>query len=211
MLHDSYSIRQDLFSSVLTGSGRVLSHDTFSELHWKRDPFRPSIFRVPTGFEAYADVLGNEFLAISEDIHALRALVDTMDVDQRDAISIMHLDNHQASIESRLYNLGRDPLRHERPALYCCICAGYLCTYMLFNDVWSSSLLPSYLTAWLLENLHLSNEQGDVSQYWDLFIWVVCIGGALTQSQDEQIQYALLLRNHLEANAFTIEVLVLEG
>lgn len=190
---------------MFTGSGRVISHDTFTELSWRRDPFCLSLFQIPPGFEAHADFLGNDFLAIIEDIKALQTIRDTVEVDHHDTISLMHLDNHMASIESRLYNLGMGPLRYEQPTLYCCILSAYLCTYALFTVVWDSSLLPSYMTAWLLENLRLGSVQAEANEHWDLFTWVICVGGTFAKLGDEQMQYASLLRNHLKTHASVLE------
>ena len=188
--------RQDLFSAVLTGSRRVLNHETFAELSWKRDPFRRSFFKVPAGFKALEPILGSEFLAIVEDINALQAIRNTTDVDHGDAIAIMHLDNHQASIESRLFNLGEDPMRFVNPTLYCCLLASYICTYALFTEIWSASTIPLHLASYLLEKVQALQTDGHMVEYWDLFTWLICVGGTFSGSGREQEQFALLLDQH---------------
>lgn len=42
-------------------------------------------------------------IEILEDLHALQHFRDTSDADCTDSVSVIHLDNHQAWIESRLY------------------------------------------------------------------------------------------------------------
>ena len=174
------------------------SHETFAELSWKRDPFRRSSFKAPRGFEACETILGAEFLAIVEDINALQTLRDAMDVDQNDAIAIMHLDNHQASIESRLYILGEDPMRFVNPTLYCCILASHICTYTLFMEIWSASTIPLRLSSYLLENIQSLRTDGHMIEYWDLFTWLICVGGIFAESGRKQDEFALLLNQHLE-------------
>src|SRR6187399_2926365 len=68
--------RQDLNSSVMTGSSRVVSHTTFAELHWRRDPFSQRLHRLPPGFQALAHLLTKEFTEVLEDVHALQCIRD---------------------------------------------------------------------------------------------------------------------------------------
>ncbi|KAI9708117.1 MAG: hypothetical protein M1820_004321 [Bogoriella megaspora] len=190
---------QDLFCAVLLGSNRRVSHETFVELAWQRDPLRSSIFEIPPGFVASADLLEPDFLSVVKDIRALQMIRDATDVDHNDAVTIMHLDNHQASIESRLYDLVKDPLRFHNPTLYCCLNAAYICSYMLFTEVWGSSLIPSHLTVRLLEYLQYVPTQQRVGRHWTLFLWLVCLGGTFAQSNPEQPEFGQLLRQHMEA------------
>ena len=176
----------------------MLSHETFAELSWKRDPFRRSIFKATVGFKAYETMLGSEFPAIVEDINELKAFRDATDVDHGDAIAIMHLDNHQASIESRLFNLGEDPMRFVNPTLYCCLLASYICTYALFMEIWSASTIPLHLASYLLEKVQALQMDGHMSECWDLFTWLICVGGTFSGSGREQEQYVLLLNQHFE-------------
>ena len=136
-----------------------------------------------------------------KDIKALQAIRDGTEVDQRDAVSIMHLDNHQASVESRLYDIGKDPQESENPALYSCIVAAYLCTYMLFTDVWSSGRIPSHLTSRLLGTLRSSRIIDRRIEHWSLFLWVTCIGGTFATSGNKQREYSLLLNQQIKFRA----------
>ncbi|KAI9689920.1 MAG: hypothetical protein M1822_009802 [Bathelium mastoideum] len=189
---------QDLICAVLTGSTRAIDHETFVELIWRRDPLLLPIFQVPEGFVRSADLLGSEFLSIVRDIRALQAIRDATDVDYYDSVTIMRLDNHQASIESRLYNLGKDPMRFENPALYCCIVAAHICTYMLFTEVWSASVVPSFLTRYLMEILQCISIENLRVEHWSLFAWVICTGATFVGPGSKQTEYALMLQRHLE-------------
>lgn len=191
--------RTDLISAVVTGSPRILNYDLFPELAWKRDPLFKHVYKVPVGFEPFADLLGDEFLRITEDINALKSAREAGEVDLRDAISVMHLDNQQASIESRLYDLGKDPLRYVNPTLYCCVQAAFLCAYALFTEVWASGLLPSCLSRSLLERLQLMQEERHANDYSDLFVWITTIGGVFSESVQQQASYTELLRQEIEA------------
>ncbi|KAJ4249276.1 hypothetical protein NW757_007853 [Fusarium falciforme] len=67
---------QDLNSSVMTGSKRVVDHTTFSELHWARDPFSPNFFILPPGFQSLSHVFDEEFIEVLKDVHALKCIRD---------------------------------------------------------------------------------------------------------------------------------------
>ena len=182
-----------------------MDHDTFMELAWKRDPVVPSIFQVPSGFITSIDPLGDEFLSIVQDIRALQTIRDDTDIDGRDAVTIMHFDNHQASIESRLYNLGHDPLRFENPVLYCCILSAHVCTYMLFTEIWDASVIPLFLAYYLLEQLEYAHMEGHMLEHWDLFVWIICVGGTFVDPGGKQTEYAVLLKRQmrLKPSGFT--------
>lgn len=129
--------RQDLNSSVITGSSRVVDHTTFSELQWKRDPFTAHFFTLPAGFKPHAHLLGEEFIKVLEDIYALKCIRDSALFGKEDAISMAHIDNHQASVQSRLVSL---PTRSAISD--CCHLAAYLCSAMLRCKLWRCSTVP---------------------------------------------------------------------
>ncbi|KAJ5125678.1 N-ethylmaleimide reductase [Penicillium atrosanguineum] len=95
----------DLNASVMTGSTRVVDHTTFSELQWKRDPFAPSFFTLPPGFRPQSHLLGEDFVEVLKDVFALQCIRDSAFFGQEDVITMTHIDNHQASIQSRLSHL----------------------------------------------------------------------------------------------------------
>ena len=144
--HDSlflgYSIltildRSDLNASVMTGSSRVVDHTTFSELQWRRDPFSPSYFIMPPGFQSQSYLLDRDFVEVLKDVSALQCIRDSALFSREDVISMAHIDNHQASIQSRLMSLPICSLVAE-----CCHLAAYLCSTMLRCKIWRASTIP---------------------------------------------------------------------
>lgn len=129
--------RQDLNASVLTGSIRIVNHTTFSELQWRRDPFSPGFYILPPGFQAQSHLLGEEFIEVLKDICALQCIRDSNFFGREDAISMAHVDNHQASIQSRLVSLP-----NPSPVSECCQLAAYLCSAMLRCKLWRASNIP---------------------------------------------------------------------
>jgi len=129
--------RQDLNSSIMTGSSRVVDHSTFAELQWRRDPFSPSFFRLPPGFQARFHLLSEDFIEVLEDIHALQCIRDFGRSTSWDILSMAHINNHQASIQSRLVGL-----ENLSGVLECCSLAAYLCSSMLCCKVWCALVIP---------------------------------------------------------------------
>lgn len=140
--------RQDLNSSVLTGSARLFDHTTFAELQWGRDPFSPNFYQLPLGFQARSDLFTMDFLIILEDINALQLVRDMANPMKGDIMQMAHINNHIASIQSRLMSLPESSSLIE-----CCHLAAYLCSVMLCCTVWCSLDIPvskirSILTAY---------------------------------------------------------------
>ncbi|KAF2705409.1 hypothetical protein K504DRAFT_388300 [Pleomassaria siparia CBS 279.74] len=180
---------QDLNSSVMTGSSRVVDHSTFSELQWKRDPFSPNFFVLPPGFRTLSHLLGAEFIEVLEDIYALQCLRDLMLFGKEDVISMAHVDNQQASVQSRLVSL---PNRSSISA--CCHLAAYLCSTMLRCKIWRGSTIPSHLSFQLL--CELEKAKDDI--IWDnqpgLLAWLLHIGGAFAPTGSIRSGYVVLLQ-----------------
>lgn len=129
--------RQDLNSSVMTGSKRIVDHTTFAELQWKRDPFSTNFFILPLGFQERSHLFTKEFVEVLKDIHALQCIRDSPDFILEDTVMMVNLDNHHASIESRLVGLPNLSLFSE-----CCHLAAYLCACMLCCKVYRHSVIP---------------------------------------------------------------------
>lgn len=121
----------------MTGSNRVVDHKTFSELRWRRDHLPPDSFVLPPGFQTVSHLLGEEFVDIIKDVHALQRIRDTISFGRTDVLSMARIDNHQASIQSRLVNLPNPSSISE-----CCHLAAYLCSTMLRCKLWSTSTIP---------------------------------------------------------------------
>lgn len=129
--------RQDLNSSVITGSRRVVDHTTFPELHWRRDSFSPNSFVLPPGFKAHSHMLGEDFVQVLEDVYALQCIREYSQFSTDDVVTMAHVDNHQASIQSRLVGLPTVSLLSAS-----CHVAAYLCSTMLRCKVWCASTFP---------------------------------------------------------------------
>jgi hypothetical protein len=129
--------RSDLNCSVMSGSSRIVDHTTFSELQWKRDPFSPNFFILPPGFRAHSYLLSEEFVEVIKDVFALQCIRDSALFGIEDVISMAHIDNHQASIQSRLVRL---PDSSSISA--CCHLGAYLCSTMLRCKIWRTSTIP---------------------------------------------------------------------
>lgn len=121
----------------MTGSKRIVDHTTFAELRWRRDPFTPSAFILPPGFQRTSYLLTNEFVELLRDIHALQCIRDFACFTDGDVMSMVQVDNHQASIQSRLVSL-----LTTSSFLDCCHLAAYLCSTMLRCKIWRDSAVP---------------------------------------------------------------------
>ncbi|KAJ3525227.1 hypothetical protein NM208_g11729 [Fusarium decemcellulare] len=179
---------QDLNSSVMSGSSRVVDHTTFSELLWTRDPFSPTFFILPPGFEPHAHLLGNDFVEVLKDVYALQCIRDSEFFGVEDAIEMAHVDNHQASIQSRLVSL---PNRSSISK--CCHLAAYLCASMLRCKVWRDSIIPSHLSLQLLFELHQANDDPVWNEQPRLLAWLLHIGGAFAPMGSVRSDYTALL------------------
>jgi hypothetical protein len=121
----------------MTGGKRVVDHTTFAELQWRRDPFSPDFFVLPRGFQKRLHLLSGEFVEVLKDIHALQCIRDSPALAREDTIMMVQVDNHHASIESRLVGLPKLSVFQE-----CCHLAAYLCACMLCCKIWHHSVIP---------------------------------------------------------------------
>lgn len=129
--------RQDLNSSILAGSSRIFDHSTFAELQWTRDQFCPNPPQLPPGFQTRFDILTKEFVEVIEDLHALQCIRDVPGYVKWDVVGMAHINNHTASIQSRLVGLP-----NPSPLLKCCHLAAYICSVMLCCTVWCALVIP---------------------------------------------------------------------
>ena len=179
--------RQDLFTSMIAGTDRVLSHETFPEMHWHRDPYQGNLYAIPSGFATVADVLGQDFLEIIGDICALQRLRESGTNYPIDSLEVEKVDNQQAWIESRLEQLRRTALH---PLLLCCIPAAYLCGYGFFAEVWSATLIPSNLSAQLLRELQDCESWEGWDEHAELLLWLLNIGAAFATDVPVRLGFA---------------------
>ena len=121
----------------MTGSDRIIDHTTFGELQWKRDPFAPTFFVLPPGFQERAHLLPDDLVEVLKDIHALQCVQDLPGYSCQNPIEMLRVDNHQASIGSRLVGLPK-----LSPIMEACHLAAYLSACMLCCKVWRHSAIP---------------------------------------------------------------------
>jgi len=138
--------RQDLNGHVLTGSDRTVGHTTFTEIQWQRDVFAPDLFVLPLGFQGRSHLFDNEFIEVIKDIHALSRIRDSSVFRVEDTVSMMHVDNQSASIQSRLCNVATYSVVQRY-----CRWAAYLAASMLCCKVWRFSTVPVITTPCLAE------------------------------------------------------------
>ncbi|KAJ9483853.1 hypothetical protein VN97_g9532 [Penicillium thymicola] len=182
----------DLNGSVTTGSSRVVDHTTFSELQWRRDPSQLNFFILPPGFQSRSYLLGQDFVEILKDVCALQCIRDTEILDEEEAMPMAHIDNHQASIQSRLVSL---PVCS--PISECCHQAAYLCSTMLRCKIWRTSTIPSHLSLQLLCKIQSAINSPVWDDSLDLLAWLLHIGGAFAPTGSTREGYLQLLHlNH---------------
>lgn len=129
--------RQDLNSCILAGSTRIVDHTTFAELRWTRDDWSPHFYVLPPGFQKLSHLLSQDFIAVLEDLNALRCIRDVPGSSKSDPMLMAHVNNHIASLQSRLVELKNLP-----PVLDCCRLAAYTCSIVLCCTIWCGLVIP---------------------------------------------------------------------
>ncbi|KAJ4153685.1 hypothetical protein LMH87_010163 [Akanthomyces muscarius] len=184
---------QDLNASILAGSPRLFSHTTFAELQWTRDTFSPSFYRAPPGFAKRRGVLGDEFIEILEDLHALQCIRNIPGAKRGDPLMMAYINNHTASIQSRL-----GLLRAEGVVARSCRFAAYICSVMLCCTVWCGLFIPSHISEQLFRELNRTRDEEIWEEDLDLMLWLACIGGAFAPEGGVGDGYVKLLAEMTE-------------
>lgn len=122
---------------MLAGSRRVTDHTTFAELEWTRDRFALKSFQLPPGLQTRSHLLDEGLIEVLEDVQALQWIRDGRRWGDDDAMSMARINNHIASIQSRLVGLS-----DLSSAAGCCRLAAYLCSIMLCCKVWCGLVIP---------------------------------------------------------------------
>ncbi|KAK7926953.1 hypothetical protein PG985_003951 [Apiospora marii] len=192
--------RQDLNSSVLTGSSRLFSHTSMAEMQWTRDVVSyQDWFTLPPGFQRLAHLFPRDFVDVMEDVHTLQHMRDSPSFICQDTIAMLHVDNHQAWACSRLQQLLAQPEGTSSALVDCCYCAVYLSSTMLCCKVWRKSPIPTHLSAQLIRRLQ--NTEDDVA--WDrhsaLLTWMLFLGGAFASTDPVRDGYVELLHQRFSA------------
>ncbi|KAL7917136.1 hypothetical protein ACQKWADRAFT_307473 [Trichoderma austrokoningii] len=183
---------QDLNASILTGSDRIVDHTTFSELLWQRDSFTPSFYQLPQGFKKISQLLSDGFIQVLEDLHALQCIRNCSIYKKGDPFIMAYINNHTASIQSRLANLVT-----SSPMLRCCYTAAYICSVMLCCHVWCTLAIPSYLSSQLLDQLQGSEQDTIWNESPDMLLWLQYIGGTFASPGVIRSKYVDLLRTNI--------------
>ncbi|KAB5576242.1 hypothetical protein GE09DRAFT_619527 [Coniochaeta sp. 2T2.1] len=184
---------QDLNSSILSGSRRIVDHTTFPELHWSRDLFSPDFFHLPPGFLTRSHLFTREFMEVLEDVQALQRVRDVGPPSdyESNAPLLARINNHIASIQSRLVDL-----MNLCPALECVRLATYLCSVMLTCRVWCALTIPAHVSSQLLRMLQQCQDDFLWDDHPELLLWLLYIGGAFTEKPNERSGYIALLRSN---------------
>ncbi|KAI0447227.1 hypothetical protein F4803DRAFT_575414 [Xylaria telfairii] len=180
---------QDLNSSVLAGSSRIVDHTTFSELQWTRDPLPRRFFRLSPGFQMRSHLFPNEFLEVLEDLHALQCIRNIPIFKKCDTTMMARINNHTAFIQSKLMGF-----LDLSPAMSCCRLAAYLCSAMLCCRVWCSLVIPPHVSSQLLREIQMANDDPVWDDHPDLLLWLLFIGGAFAPAGVVRSNYIVLLR-----------------
>lgn len=130
-------------------------------------------------------------IEVIEDIHALQHFRETSDVDCADTVSVIHLDNHQAWIESRLYWC-LQAADKGNGMLTSCVLASYLCAYMLFTGVWASSFIPTHISVKLLPILQRVSNDVSWIGHENVLLWCMMVGGTFSQPGVMRSEYVML-------------------
>ncbi|KAI0430261.1 hypothetical protein F5Y09DRAFT_341797 [Xylaria sp. FL1042] len=180
---------QDLNAYVLAGSSRIVDHTTFPELQWTRKSFSPSYFRLPPGFQVRSHLFAEEFIEILEDIHALQCHRDATPAYKCEVTMMESINNHTASIQSRLVAL---PILS--PVMSCCHLAAYLCSVMMCCKVWCAPIIPPHVSSQLLRELQRADEDPVWNSHPELLMWLLYTGGAFAPIGIVRTGYVALLR-----------------
>lgn len=196
--------RQDLNSSIMVGSKRIVDHTTFTELQWQRDLIAPDFFELPPGFKVRSHLFSQEFLDIVRDIHALQCIRNIYQRTGR-PVSTVNINSHTASIQSRL-----QALPNTCPISKACHLAAYMCSVMLCCKVWCALVIPvsppcslwkylltykSNITAQLLREVEKIRDEPVWDEHADLLLWLICIGGVFAPAGPVRSGYTALLRS----------------
>ncbi|KAI1271670.1 hypothetical protein F5Y07DRAFT_382310 [Xylaria sp. FL0933] len=180
---------QDLNASLLAGSSRIVDHTTFPELHWTREKLSPSLFRIPPGFQSRSNLFAEEFIEVLEDVHALQGYRDTTPEYKCEVPMMEFINNHSASIQSRLV-----AIPSLSPVMSCCNLAAYLCSVMMCCKVWCAPVIPSHISSQLLRELQQANEDPIWNSHPELLLWLLYTGGTFAPTGTVRSSYIALLR-----------------
>ena len=186
---------------MLIHSKRRLSHLALPQVCWRREILPKMAKRIPIGFAMHRKVLPDDLMDCIEDIVELQSQTNHY------ASNDFHIDDMQASIESRLAFQGR-ACRTFGVVAECCRLAAYICCYVSFMETWANSFIPSRLSAMLLKLLSNSLGTSVWSLRHNLLLWLAFVGSRIADIDkghvdDLRAQYGrLLVRIREEASSW---------
>jgi hypothetical protein len=125
-----------------------------------------------------------------------------------DTVAMMHIDNQQAWIQSRLIDMPRDEYIQE-----CCRLAAYLCAAMLCCKLWRTSIVPvspklplsiqstdnswpqPSISAQLFQLLQRRQSYNPWEGHEDLLIWLLFVGGGCSSEGAVRSGYIKLVQD----------------
>jgi hypothetical protein len=82
-------------------------------------------------------LLTQDFIEVLKDLNALQCIRDLPRFTRGDVMLMADINNHTASIQSRLLGLS-----NPSPVQKCCCLAAYICSVMLCCTVWCALVIP---------------------------------------------------------------------
>lgn len=156
---------------MLIDSERRAPHLAPPEVRWRREHGSGSR-TIPKGFLQHRHVIPGHLLDCFEDIMELQATFLSKDLCP---INFFHVDNMQASIESRLAYQG-SACKALGPITECCRLAAYLTCFLSFTETWNNLLIPCRLSDRLRALLDNSLEHSAWAQHRALQTWLLLVG-----------------------------------
>jgi hypothetical protein len=195
---------QDLHSSIMVGTSRLLSHEQFPELCWSVDSDRLSHYVIPPGFYGVMSRFPPAFAVVLEDLNALCSLIDERCGNGTSSIYELRVDDGQAWIESRLADLftAHRESGSQDPVYEACIFAVFLCTYKLSTVIWEGCYISEWLASQVIRSLSRIPDAMLSGVSPEFLLWLLCVSGALGQRKTTRLQCSMLIqkkyRNQLE-------------
>jgi hypothetical protein len=195
---------QDLFSCLMAGTPRLLSHSDFQEFRCARDVERLEQRDTPSGFMPHVPKWPGQFIAAMQDLNALCGLVDATCGLEDEPLDVFPIDNDQGNLESRFVDLLSTSRRfpnYTHPIYEAGIFAGYMCTYKLSAGIWQGCYIPEVCASQIIRCV--TEVAHDV--HWEvapeMLFWLLFVSGGLTERKYARAKVIILiqrvLRNYL--------------
>lgn len=178
--------------AVVSRSNRFFDHRTFEELQCEQSQLTRPGCCLPSGFLQAAFALNSELLVAMSEIDALSSLVQRSRLANEVILSATEVDNIQASIESRLYNLRTRPIASSSIVMSCSL-AAHICCYLVSTEIWSSTFIPTQLSLQLSHVLPRTISEPVWEDNVDLILWIIFVGGAFAEDPKLKSKYVTMV------------------